>query len=113
MLTRRPKQRTKLRIKKGDKVVVISGADRSNQPREVLRVDVENQRVVVQGVNVRVKHQRRSQQNPKGGRVEKEFPIHVSKVMLWSESKGRGVRVRSEIIDGKRVRVGTCGTRFD
>ena len=106
--------RRRWRIKKGDKVVVIAGADRSDVPHEVLQVLHEEGRVVVKDVNMRWKHLRRSQQNPKGGRVRKEFPIDISNVMLWSEKAGKGVRVRVEIEDGKRVRVGVpCGTRFD
>ena len=100
-------------VKRGDKVVVIAGAYKSSEPHEVLRV-LENGKVIVQGVNLRWKHQRRSQQNPKGGRVQKEIPIDVSNVMLWSEKAGKGVRIRNEVVGGKRVRVGIpCGTKFD
>jgi large subunit ribosomal protein L24 len=102
-------------VKKGDKVVVIAGADRAaDEPREVLQVDRERGRVVVQGVNMRWKHLRRSPQNPQGGRVQRESPIHISNVLLHSEKAGKGVRTRVEVVDGKRVRVGIpCGTRFD
>lgn len=101
-------------VKKGDKVVVISGQYKSNEPHEVLRVDVEQNRVVVQGVNLRWKHQARSPQNPKGGRVQSEHPIAASNVLLWSEQLKKGTRTRIEVVDGKRVRVGVkCGTRFD
>ena len=104
----------KLHVKKGDRVVVIAGAHKSDDVHEVLRVDREAGRVLVEGVNLRWKHERRSQQNPEGGRVHKEFPIDVSNVQLWSEKAGKGVRTRLELIDGKKVRVGIpCGTRFD
>ncbi len=103
-----------LHVKKGDKVVVTAGADKSDEPREVLSVDVDSQRVIVQGTNVRWKHMRRSQENPEGGRVQKEFPIDASNVLLFSEKAGKGVRTRNELVDGKRVRVGKpCGTKFD
>ena len=102
-----------LHIKKGDKVAVISGAYKSSQPHEVLRVVAEKGQVIVEGINLRWKHQRRSQQNPKGGRTQKEFPIAASNVLLFSEKAGKGVRTRIEVVDGKRVRVGTCGTKFD
>lgn len=103
-----------LHVKKGDNVVVITGADKSNEPREVLKVDAESGRIVVQGVNVRWRHMRRSQQSPEGGRVQKESPIDISNVLLFSEKAGKGVRTRVEIKDGKRVRVGIpCGTVFD
>ncbi|MCC6783161.1 MAG: 50S ribosomal protein L24 [Planctomycetes bacterium] len=104
----------KVHVKKGDKVVVLSGAYASNEPHEVLQVNPDTGRIVVQGVNLRWKHTKRTQQNPQGGRVQREFPIHASKVLLWSEKAGKGVRTRAQIIDGKKVRVGVpCGTRFD
>jgi large subunit ribosomal protein L24 len=109
----RPEAR-KLHVRKGDKVVVTSGQYKSNEPREVLKVDAERGRVIVQGVNLRWKHQRRSQQNPKGGRVQIEIPIAASNVLLFSAKLGKGTRTKVEVVDGKRVRVGVkCGTRFD
>ena len=107
-------KRRPMHVKKGDKVVVTSGQYKSNEPREVLKVDAENSRVIVQGVNLRWKHQRRSQQNPKGGRVQIEIPIASSKVLLFSSKLGKGTRTRIELVDGKKIRVGVkCGTRFD
>ena len=115
MLTNKPKPAPrKLHVKKGDKVVVTSGQYKSNEVREVLRVDAETGKVIVQGVNLRWKHQKRSQQNPKGGRVQLEQPMPASKVLLFSEKLGKGTRTKIKIIDGKKVRVGVkCGTRFD
>ena len=106
--------RLPMHVKKGDKVVVMSGQYKSNEAREILKVDATNGRVIVQGVNLRWKHQRRSQQNPKGGRVQIEMPIDASKVLLFSEKSGKGTRTRVERMDGKKVRVGVrCGTKFD
>lgn len=115
MLANKPKPRRRsLHVRKGDKVVVTNGQYKSNEPREVLRVDAENGRVIVQGVNLRWKHQRRSQQNPKGGRVQLEMPIDASNVLLWSEKLGKGTRTKIQIVDGKKRRVGvSCGTQFD
>lgn len=115
MLANKPKPRRRsLHVKKGDKVVVTTGQYKSNEPREVLRVDSQTGRVIVQGVNLRWKHQRRSQQNPKGGRVQLEMPIAVSNVLLFSEKLGKGTRTKIEMVDGKKCRVGvSCGTRFD
>lgn len=104
----------RMRIKRGDKVVVISGNDKGIGPAEVMRVDTEKDRVVVRGVNRRTKHKKRSQQNPNGGRVEVEMPIHISNVMLWSDKLSKGVRVRIVEKDGRKIRVGVpCGTEFD
>ena len=110
---KKPVFKKTMHVRKGDKVVVVAGADRSPKPREVLAVDAEAGRVTVQGVNVRVKHERKSQANPQGGRTEKEFSIDASNVMIYSEKAKKGVRTRYEVVDGKKVRVGTCGTRFD
>ena len=108
------KKRVRLHVRKGDKVVVISGQYKSNEPREVLKVLPESGKVVVQGVNLRWKHHKRTQQNPKGGRVQMEMPIPASQVLLYSEKLSAGVRTRNERVDGKSVRVGKkCGTKFD
>lgn len=105
---------SKLHVKKGDNVVVIAGADKSDKVREVLRVDAETGRVWVKDVNMRWKHNRRSQEQPQGGRVRMEFPIDASNVQLFSEKAGKGVRTKVEVVEGRRVRVGIpCGTRFD
>lgn len=103
-----------LHVRKGDKVVVISGAYKSDQPREVIQVMADEGRVIVQGVNMRWKHERRSQRFPQGAREQREFPIDASNVALFSEKAGKGVRTRTEVVEGKRVRVGkACGTKFD
>ncbi|MCR9248062.1 MAG: 50S ribosomal protein L24 [bacterium] len=110
--TKAPKQ--KLHVKKGDKVVVISGQYKSDEPREILKADARTGKIIVEGVNLRWKHQARSQQNPKGGRVQVEIPIPASKVLLFSEKLGKGTRTKIEVVDGKKVRVGVkCGTKFD
>jgi len=115
MLTNKPKPpRQKLHVKKGDKVVVTSGQYKSNEVREILKVDAETGKVIVAGVNLRWKHQKRSQQNPKGGRVQLEQPMPASKVLLFSEKLGKGTRTKVLIVDGKKIRVGVkCDTRFD
>lgn len=100
------------RIKVGDKVVVIAGADKSDTPRQV--TEVLERDVIVEGVNLRWKHEKPSQANPKGGRSRREFPIDISNVLLFSEKAGKGVRTRVEDKDGKKVRVGVpCGTVFE
>ena len=100
------------KIKVGDSVVVVAGADKSATPRNVL--EVLERDVIVEGVNLRWKHEKPSQQNPKGGRSRREFPIDKSNVLLFSEKAGKGVRTRIEEKDGKKVRVGVpCGTVFE
>lgn len=76
----------KLKIKKGDMVVVISGADKDRDtPREVLEVYPAENRALVDGVNIRRKHQRATEEQ-EGGIIEKAAPIHISNLMLVDPS---------------------------
>ncbi len=87
----------KYNIKKGDKVVVISGADKDySSPKEVLAVNYDNDRVLIEGVNIRTKHQKPNAQNTEGGIVKEEAPIHISNVMLWDASASKGTRISRE-----------------
>jgi large subunit ribosomal protein L24 len=81
------------RVKKDDIVVVIAGRDKGRQGR-VLRVISETQRVVVEGINVMKRHMRPTPQNPEGGIVEKEMPIHLSNVMPWDSKAEKPTRIR-------------------
>ena len=90
-------------IMKGDKVRVIRGNYR-DQEGTVLRVLREDQKVVVEGVNVRKKHMRPNQQNPDGGIISMEMPIHVSNVMLL-DSSGNATRVRAQAGTEEKERI--------
>jgi large subunit ribosomal protein L24 len=93
------------RIKKDDEVIVISGRDKGAKGR-VLKVIVDKDQVIVEGVGRVKKHQKPNQKNPQGGIVEKDLPIHVSKVMLVDPESGKGTRVRmGKDSDGNKVRV--------
>ena len=81
-------------IMKGDRVRVIRGNHRDAEGT-VLRVLRDEQKVVVEGVNMRKKHMRPSQANPDGGIISMEAPIHVSNVMLVDPASGDAVRVRA------------------
>ena len=94
----------KMNVKKGDKVEVIAGKDKGKQG-EILRSLPQKQRVVVQGCGIVTKHVRPTQQNPQGGRMSVEAPIHVSNVMLVCPKCGKPTRVASKVEDGKKVRV--------
>ena len=87
-------------LKRNDLVVVISGIHAGKQGR-VLRVIPEKNQVVVQGINLRFKHLRRTQKNPQGGRVQKELPIAASKVLLVDPKTNQPTRIGYRI-DGKR-----------
>lgn len=81
------------RIRKDDLVEVIAG-DHKGARGKVLRVIPDKQRVVVEGVNLVYRHVRRSRQNPQGGRIRKEAPLHISNVMPVDPKTDRPVRVR-------------------
>lgn len=93
-----------MRIKKGDKVKVITGAYKGTIG-EVTKAFPKEDKVIVEGVNMVKKHLRPTQQNPDGGIVEKEAKIHVSNVMLYDEKAKQTSRVKYEMKDGKKVRV--------
>lgn len=96
-------------IKKDDLVRVTTGNQRGATGK-VLKVDAGAGRVVVEGINVRKRHVRPSQQNPQGGRVEKEMPIHISNVSPVSPSTNQPTRVRFETReDGSKVRLAVKG----
>lgn len=106
------------KIKTGDTVMVISGADKGKTGR-VLRILGDKDRVVVEGINRVWKHVRPNQRNPQGGRIQKDAPIHMSNVLPVDPNSGKGVRVKFELKDGKKHRVavgsgtdlGTIGKR--
>lgn len=96
-----------LHVRKGDQVIVRAGNDRG-RVGEVLRVMPTESRVVVQGVNIRVKHLKPSQRNPQGGLVRREMPIHISNVSPVVDGKPTRVRFQSKP-DGGKVRVAVRG----
>jgi large subunit ribosomal protein L24 len=101
------------KIKKGDKVVVLSGKDKG-KTGEVLQVLPKDERAVVKGVNVMVKHQRQTQ-NQEGGLIRKEGTIHLSNIALADPSTGKATRVGFQTLDdGRKVRVAKrSGERID
>ncbi|MBN9789167.1 50S ribosomal protein L24 [Pseudonocardia sp. TMWB2A] len=92
------------KIRKGDKVVVLSGKDKG-RTGEVTKVSPKDGKLVVSGVNVAVRHRKPSQTNPQGGLERREAPMFASKVALVDPKSGKATRVRIEEKDGKRVRV--------
>jgi len=92
-----------MHVKKGDNVVVISGNDKGKSGK-VLEVLVKENRVVVEGVNIVSRHTRPSNDNPDGGIIKKEAPIHASNVQLVHPKTGLPTKVGKKIVDGKKVR---------
>ncbi|MCW5732326.1 MAG: 50S ribosomal protein L24 [Alphaproteobacteria bacterium] len=93
----------KLKIKKGDNVVVIAGRDKG-KTGSVLQVNPTEMRVVVQGVNMAKRHTKPRPGQP-GGVVEKELPIHVSNVAHIDPKDNKPTRVGYKIVDGRKLRV--------
>ena len=90
-------------IRKGDTVMVTAGNDRG-ATGEVLRIITKHDRVVVQGVNIRAKHLKPTQQNPQGGIVRREMPIHMSNVSPVMDGKPTRVRFETQK-NGAKARV--------
>ncbi len=96
--------KNKLKIKKGDQVIVLTGKDKGAKG-EVVKTLPAERRVIVQGVNVVKKHERPTQFS-QGGIVQKELSIHVSNVALADPKNGKATRVGyTTLKDGKKVRV--------
>ena len=102
MANTKTKKSPKLHIKKGDKVLVITGADKGKEG-EVLEVFVGKQRVIVDQVNIVKKHTKPTQDNP-GGINDIPAPIHVSNLMLIDPKSGEATRVGRKLVDGKLER---------
>ena len=93
-----------MRLKKGDKVVVIAGREKGKEGT-VAKVLPKEEKVVITGLNMVKKHIKPNQAEPEGKITEKEAPIHVSNVALVDPKTKKATKVRYEIKDGKKVRV--------
>ena len=89
------------KLKKGDKVVVLTGKDKGKEG-EIASVDPKAGKAVVDGVNVAIRHVRQSQQS-QGGRIPQAMPIDLSNLALL-DSNGKATRVGFRVEDGKKVR---------
>ncbi|SCC01480.1 50S ribosomal protein L24 [Weissella bombi] len=90
-------------VKTGDKVKVIAGKDKGKEG-VIVKTIADQDRVVVEGVNMVKKHQKPNNQYPQGGIVELEAPIHVSNVQLLDPSTNEPTKVGYKVEDGKKVR---------
>lgn len=95
----------RLHVKKDDVVIVITGKDKGKKGRIIAAYPREN-RVLIEGVNLVKKHAKPSQQNPQGGILTQEAPIHVSNVMLVDPKTGKPTRVGYKVLEnGQKVRI--------
>jgi len=92
----------KLHIKKGDTVVVITGESKDQRGR-VLEIYRKTQRALVEGANIVSKHTKPDAQNPQGGIMKKEAPIHISNLMLIDPSSGEPTRIGRKYNDNKKL----------
>ena len=92
------------KIKKGDRVVVLSGKDKGKQG-EVTKSIPRDGKVIVSGVNIITRHKKPTQANPQGGLEKAEAPLHISKVALQDPKTGKPTRVRFEVQGDKKVRI--------
>ncbi|HOE21063.1 MAG TPA: 50S ribosomal protein L24 [Spirochaetota bacterium] len=100
-------------LKKNDMVMVITGADKGKRGK-ILFVDRKRGRVVVEGVNVRKKFVRPSQDNPKGGQIELPYPINISNVMVFCDKCKKAVQLGMKIDGDTKYRIcKKCGKRID
>ncbi|MEH3048314.1 50S ribosomal protein L24 [Sphingomonas adhaesiva] len=100
------------KIKKGDRVIVLSGKDKGKTGTVTTALPRDG-KVVVEGVNVATRHRKPSQANPQGGLERVEAPLHISKVAHVT-AEGKPTRVRFETQDGKKVRVAVkTGEKID
>jgi large subunit ribosomal protein L24 len=93
-----------MKIKKDDKVIVITGKDRGKEGK-VLRAFHEEDKVIVEGVNIVKKHQKSRQRDVAGEVIEKAMPVHVSNVSLIDPKTKKATKVGYEMKDGKKVRI--------
>ena len=94
-----------LTLKKEDRVIVIAGNDRGKQGK-ILSVDTKNNRVTVEGINIRKKHMKPNRQFQKGGIIDKAMPIHRSNVMLFCPKCSRSTKISVKFLhDDRKVRV--------
>ena len=93
-----------MKIKKGDNVIIIAGKDKGKKGK-VVRALPADSRVVVEGINMRKKHQRAGKGRQKGQIIDIAMPIHISNVMIEDPKTGKPTRVGKRIAGGKRIRI--------
>jgi large subunit ribosomal protein L24 len=94
---------TKLKIKSGDTVIVTAG-DHKGSEGKVMKIILEKNKAIVEGVNLVSKHEKPSANNPQGGIVKKEAALHISNLSLVDPKTGTATRVGYRMEDGKKVR---------
>lgn len=97
-MPRKKNKQKKLHVKKGDNVKIIAGNEKGKEGR-VLAVFPSKEGVLVEGINMRVHHDKPTQDNPQGGRIEREMAVHVSNVMVIDPTTGEPTRIGRKRIE--------------
>ena len=98
------KNESKIKLQKGDTVIVNSGAEKGKKG-EILKVLRADNKVIVQGVNLRTRHVKARKQGQESGILKVESPIHISKVNYYCPKCEKGVKLGVKVVDGKKTRV--------
>lgn len=93
-----------MKIKKGDNVIIVTGKDKGKKGK-VVRAFPKDHKVVVEGINMRKKHQRAGKGRQKGQVVDVAMPIHVSNVMMIDPKTGKQTRIGKKVAGGKQIRI--------
>lgn len=93
-----------MKIHKGDTVIVLTGKDKGKSGK-VLRILPKRMQVIVEGVNIKKKHQKPRRAGQKGQVIESTYPIHLSNVACKDPETGKSTRVGWKFIEGKKVRI--------
>jgi large subunit ribosomal protein L24 len=100
-------ERSQLHIRKDDQVQVISGKEKGKTGK-VLRVSTKTSRVTIEKLNMVKRHVKPSNQNPQGGIIEKELPIHVSNVLVMCTKCGKGTRHGVKVVESSAKKKGAA-----
>lgn len=92
----------KLKIKKGDQVMVITGESKGQKGR-VLEVNREKERILVDGINLVSKHTKPNSKSPKGGILKKEAPVHISNLMVIDPASGKPARIGKKLNEKNKL----------
>jgi large subunit ribosomal protein L24 len=93
-----------MKIRKNDNVIVLSGKDKGKKGK-VLRVFIDDNKAIVEGVNISKRHQRPRQQGKLGEIIDKPMPIHISNLSIVDPKSGKPARIGYKVTDGKKVRI--------
>lgn len=93
-----------MKIKKGDNVIVVAGKDKGKEGK-ITKTFSEKDQVIVEGVNIKKRHQRAKRQDQKGQILEFTAPVHISNVMIKDPKTGKPTRIGSKMDGKKKVRI--------